>query len=95
MHQSSDAGSKLAPHSAVPQSRSRWMSWTKSAKSAGASWCAVAPKNNRQRQTHRIAPNAITGLASPAKPRYIRINPSQVIGRRINLADIPPDWWGQ
>ena len=29
-----------------------------------------------------------------AKPRYIRINPSQVIGRRINIADLPPDWWG-
>ena len=29
-----------------------------------------------------------------AKPRYIRINPSQVIGRRINIANLPPDWWG-
>ena len=29
-----------------------------------------------------------------ANPRYIRINPSQVIGRRIYIADLPPDWWG-
>jgi nitroimidazol reductase NimA-like FMN-containing flavoprotein (pyridoxamine 5'-phosphate oxidase superfamily) len=29
-----------------------------------------------------------------AKPRYIRINPSQVIGRRIKIADLPTDWWG-
>jgi nitroimidazol reductase NimA-like FMN-containing flavoprotein (pyridoxamine 5'-phosphate oxidase superfamily) len=29
-----------------------------------------------------------------AKRRYIRINPSQVIGRRIKIADLPPDWWG-
>ena len=29
-----------------------------------------------------------------AKPRYIRINPSQVIGRRIKIADLPRDWWG-
>jgi len=27
-------------------------------------------------------------------PRYVRINPSQVIGRRINLADLPANWWG-
>ena len=27
-------------------------------------------------------------------PRYVRINASQVIGRRIKIADIPPDWWG-
>jgi hypothetical protein len=31
----------LPPHSAVPQSRSRWTAWTKTTKSAGASWCAV------------------------------------------------------
>jgi nitroimidazol reductase NimA-like FMN-containing flavoprotein (pyridoxamine 5'-phosphate oxidase superfamily) len=29
-----------------------------------------------------------------AKPRYIRINPSQVSGRRINIADLPSNWWG-
>jgi nitroimidazol reductase NimA-like FMN-containing flavoprotein (pyridoxamine 5'-phosphate oxidase superfamily) len=29
-----------------------------------------------------------------AKPRYIRINASQVIGRRIRIADLPPNWWG-
>jgi nitroimidazol reductase NimA-like FMN-containing flavoprotein (pyridoxamine 5'-phosphate oxidase superfamily) len=28
-----------------------------------------------------------------AKPRYIRINASQVIGRRIKIADLPPNWW--
>jgi uncharacterized protein len=28
------------------------------------------------------------------KARYIRINASQVIGRRINIADLLPDWWG-
>ena len=27
-------------------------------------------------------------------PRYVRINPSQVIGRRINIADLPSNWWG-
>jgi uncharacterized protein len=27
-------------------------------------------------------------------PRYVRINASQVIGRRIKIADIRPDWWG-
>jgi uncharacterized protein len=27
-------------------------------------------------------------------PRYVRINASQVIGRRIKIADIHPDWWG-
>ena len=26
--------------------------------------------------------------------RYVRINTSQVIGRRIKIADIHPDWWG-
>jgi nitroimidazol reductase NimA-like FMN-containing flavoprotein (pyridoxamine 5'-phosphate oxidase superfamily) len=26
--------------------------------------------------------------------RYVRINASQVIGRRIKIADIHPDWWG-
>jgi nitroimidazol reductase NimA-like FMN-containing flavoprotein (pyridoxamine 5'-phosphate oxidase superfamily) len=30
-----------------------------------------------------------------AKPRYIQINPSQVIGRRIKIADLPTNWWGQ
>jgi nitroimidazol reductase NimA-like FMN-containing flavoprotein (pyridoxamine 5'-phosphate oxidase superfamily) len=29
-----------------------------------------------------------------ANPRYVRINPSQVIGRRINIADLPANWWG-
>jgi uncharacterized protein len=29
-----------------------------------------------------------------ARPRYIRINASQVIGRRIRIADLPPNWWG-
>jgi uncharacterized protein len=29
-----------------------------------------------------------------ARPRYIQINPSQVIGRRIKIAGLPPDWWG-
>jgi nitroimidazol reductase NimA-like FMN-containing flavoprotein (pyridoxamine 5'-phosphate oxidase superfamily) len=29
-----------------------------------------------------------------ARPRYIRINASQVIGRRIRIADLLPDWWG-
>jgi uncharacterized protein len=28
------------------------------------------------------------------KPRYIRINPSRIIGRRVKIADLPPDWWG-
>jgi nitroimidazol reductase NimA-like FMN-containing flavoprotein (pyridoxamine 5'-phosphate oxidase superfamily) len=29
-----------------------------------------------------------------ARPRYVRINASQVIGRRIKIADLPPYWWG-
>lgn len=28
------------------------------------------------------------------KPRYIRINARQVIGRRLSIADLPADWWG-
>ena len=28
------------------------------------------------------------------KPRYVQINASQVSGRRIRIADIPPNWWG-
>jgi nitroimidazol reductase NimA-like FMN-containing flavoprotein (pyridoxamine 5'-phosphate oxidase superfamily) len=28
------------------------------------------------------------------KPHYVRINASQVIGRRIRIADFPPNWWG-
>jgi uncharacterized protein len=28
------------------------------------------------------------------KPHYVRINASQVIGRRIRIADLPPNWWG-
>jgi nitroimidazol reductase NimA-like FMN-containing flavoprotein (pyridoxamine 5'-phosphate oxidase superfamily) len=28
------------------------------------------------------------------KPRYVRINASQVSGRRIRVADIPSNWWG-
>jgi nitroimidazol reductase NimA-like FMN-containing flavoprotein (pyridoxamine 5'-phosphate oxidase superfamily) len=28
------------------------------------------------------------------KPRYVRINASQVSGRRIRIADIPSNWWG-
>ena len=27
-------------------------------------------------------------------PRYIRINATQVIGRRIHIGDLPPEWWG-
>jgi uncharacterized protein len=27
-------------------------------------------------------------------PRYVRINASQVSGRRIRIADIPSNWWG-
>ena len=29
-----------------------------------------------------------------ANQRYVRIKPSQVIGRRIAIADLPPNWWG-
>ena len=28
------------------------------------------------------------------KARYVRINASQVSGRRIRVADIPSNWWG-
>jgi nitroimidazol reductase NimA-like FMN-containing flavoprotein (pyridoxamine 5'-phosphate oxidase superfamily) len=28
------------------------------------------------------------------KPHYVRINASQVIGRRIRVADLPSNWWG-
>jgi uncharacterized protein len=28
------------------------------------------------------------------KPHYVQINASQVSGRRINIADIPSNWWG-
>jgi nitroimidazol reductase NimA-like FMN-containing flavoprotein (pyridoxamine 5'-phosphate oxidase superfamily) len=29
-----------------------------------------------------------------ANSRYVRVKPSQVIGRRITIADLPPNWWG-
>jgi nitroimidazol reductase NimA-like FMN-containing flavoprotein (pyridoxamine 5'-phosphate oxidase superfamily) len=29
-----------------------------------------------------------------ANQRYVHIKPSQVIGRRIAIADLPPNWWG-
>jgi uncharacterized protein len=29
-----------------------------------------------------------------ANSRYARVKPSQVIGRRITIADLPPNWWG-
>jgi uncharacterized protein len=29
-----------------------------------------------------------------ANPRYVRVRPSQVIGRRIAIGDLPPNWWG-
>jgi nitroimidazol reductase NimA-like FMN-containing flavoprotein (pyridoxamine 5'-phosphate oxidase superfamily) len=28
-----------------------------------------------------------------ANSRYVRVKPSQVIGRRITIADLPPNWW--
>ena len=28
------------------------------------------------------------------KPHYVRINATQVIGRRIRIADLPLNWWG-
>jgi|SRR3954447_22684720 nitroimidazol reductase NimA-like FMN-containing flavoprotein (pyridoxamine 5'-phosphate oxidase superfamily) len=28
------------------------------------------------------------------KHRYVCITPSQVIGRRIRIDDVPPNWWG-
>jgi hypothetical protein len=28
------------------------------------------------------------------KRHYVRINASQVIGRRIRVADLPSNWWG-
>jgi nitroimidazol reductase NimA-like FMN-containing flavoprotein (pyridoxamine 5'-phosphate oxidase superfamily) len=28
------------------------------------------------------------------QPRYVRINPSKISGRRIRIADIPSNWWG-
>jgi nitroimidazol reductase NimA-like FMN-containing flavoprotein (pyridoxamine 5'-phosphate oxidase superfamily) len=29
-----------------------------------------------------------------ANPRYVRVKPSQVIGRRIAIGDLPANWWG-
>ncbi len=29
-----------------------------------------------------------------SNPRYVRVRPSQAIGRRVAIADLPTGWWG-
>jgi uncharacterized protein len=36
----------------------------------------------------------LVAWASGAKEHYVRINPGRVSGRRINVADLPSNWWG-
>ena len=36
----------------------------------------------------------LVAWAFGAKEHYVRINPGRVGGRRINVADLPSNWWG-
>jgi nitroimidazol reductase NimA-like FMN-containing flavoprotein (pyridoxamine 5'-phosphate oxidase superfamily) len=95
MHQSSDAGSKLATAlRGAPVAfevdvldQKRQVGWSVVVRGR-AEEITDEDKFAELRQTPLLA------WHPRAKPRYIQINPSQVIGRRIKIAGLPPDWWG-
>lgn len=47
-----------------------------------------------EEQLAQLRQTPLLAWAPGVKERYVRINASQVSGRRISIAELPSNWWG-